>query len=118
MPFSSDQYDSRPWYRKFSERWSTTLGYLMLAFAITLGFWAYGNVTEDADEAQQRDIVANELTITELCAEINTVVAGLRLFVDDLIQAGSNREAVLERLDARLPDDLACQDTTTPPETP
>jgi hypothetical protein len=96
VPYTHDQYDHRPWYRKFSERWATALGYLALAFAASLGWWA-------VDRNSQRDIARNEETINE-------IVCGLKFFVTDLIDAGSDREVVLERLSARLPRSVDCNE--------
>lgn len=103
MPYTHDEYDRLPWARKFSERWSTALGYVALALAFSLGWWA-------VDKNSQSDIDRNEETVNE-------IVCGLKFFVSDLIEAGSNREVVLERLAARLPRSVDCDeaDRTDPP---
>jgi hypothetical protein len=96
MPFTRQEYDDWTWFDKFSHRWETLVGYAALALAASLGWWA-------VDRNGERDIARNEETINE-------IVCGLNFFVTDLIEAGSNREVVLERLAARLPRSVDCDE--------
>jgi hypothetical protein len=90
MPYTYDEYDGLPWWRKFSENWKTAAAYIAIAVSVSLGFWAYDKSLDRTYE------------------KANEVICGLKFFVSDLIEAGSNREAVLEKLDARLPAGINC----------
>jgi hypothetical protein len=103
MPYTHEVYDALPWWRKFSERWSTALGYLAIAMSVSLGAWSL-------NKNSSADIRRNEDTVNE-------VVCGLKFFVSDLIEAGSNREAVLQKLAARLPASTDCVEAIQPEET-
>lgn len=91
---ASEANDDRPWYRRYSLRWEVLGSYLFVAVAAAAGVLAVGNNS-------QHDIERNEDTIEQ-------IVCGLRGFVDGLLEAGSNREVVLQQFDASLPRSVGC----------